>query len=171
MDDLTLEERALAWLADWHPSFSGKAIVNPDFTFRAVNPQFCKILEVTPAELIDKKFTDITPEPIRTLDVKNANLVKKDKIQSYLLQKTYEFSDGRRKDVTLLVKGVYHPDTRRFLFFVSSIMGKEEDELEVQSLSQMPTGLLPQVDKKKAIWTIITAVGLGLVYLFEKLLK
>ena len=61
MDGLTDEERVLAWGASWDPSFDGVAIVDKDFTFRSVNPQFCQIVGVSPAELIGKRFQDITP--------------------------------------------------------------------------------------------------------------
>jgi PAS domain S-box-containing protein len=166
-DGLTNEERAFAWLASWHPSFSGTAIVNPNFTFRAVNYQFCKILGVTPAELIDHKFTDLTPEPIKSLDLQNANLVKQKKITSYLMDKVYQFPDGKRVEVTLLVKGVYHPKTHQFLFFVSSIMGKDMPVLAVKSPSQTLIELF-FTDKKKFITTFITGVALAIAYLLDK---
>lgn len=169
MDGLTDEERVLAWIANWHPSFSGKAIVNGDFTFRSVNPQFCKILGVTPAELVDQSFVDLTPEPIKTLDKRNAELVKAGQIQSYLIPKTYEFPNGKRKDVTLLVNGVYHQDTNEFLFFVSTIM--ERATLKTSVVPSQKQTLLPDwVDGKKAGWTIMTALGLGIAYTIEKLI-
>lgn len=170
MDGLTNEERIHAWLADWNPSFAGKAIVNPDFTFRAVNQQFCKIVGVTPAELVGNKFTDLTPEPLKSVDQKNAMLVRKGVIQSYLLPKTYEFFNGHRADVTLLVNGVYHPDTRDFMFFVSTILERKEMKSLVAP-SRMPTGLLDLVDVKKAWWVWATMLGTALAIAFEKLMK
>jgi PAS domain S-box-containing protein len=170
MDGLNDDERVLAWLVSWHPSFDGKAIVNPDFTFRSVNHQFCKILGVTAAELVDKKFTDMTPEPLKTLEQQNAKLVMTGAQESYLLPKTYEFPSGRRVDVTLLVNGVYHKETGEFLFFVSTIM--ERIKMSATAVpSPQQTGLLDWVDKKKAGVSIATAIGLGLAYAVEKLLR
>lgn len=169
MDGLSNEERAYAWLADWNPSFAGKAIVNPDFTFRAVNQQFCKIVGVTPAELVGNKFTDLTPEPLKTVDAKNALLVKKGVIQSYLLPKTYEFFNGHRANVTLLVNGVYHPETNAFMFFVSTILERQEMKSLVAP-SRMPTGLLDWIDAKKAWWAAAAAIGTGLAIAFEKVM-
>jgi PAS domain S-box-containing protein len=148
VDELTNEERALAWLTSWHPSFDGVAIVNPDFTFRSVNPQFCEIVGVSPAEIIGNSFKDLTPEPIKTLDIKNANLVKQGIIPNYTLPKTYEFASGRRVDVILLVRGVFDPQTSEFLFFVSSIMGSESP-INAEFHSQEPQGLLRWLDKRK----------------------
>ncbi|MCG8670221.1 MAG: PAS domain S-box protein [Pseudomonadales bacterium] len=127
-DGLTDTERALAWAASWHPSFSGIAIVDADFTFRAVNPQFCEIVGATPAEIIGESFMDITPAPIRHLDVKNARLVMAGTIESYILKKTYEFQSGRKVAVVLLVTGVYDEE-EAFKFFVSRIMTDEQHKL------------------------------------------
>lgn len=169
MDGLNNDERILAWLASWSPSFDGKAIVNPDFSFRSVNHQFCKILGVTPAELVNQKWTDITPEPIRSLDQKNAELVKGNIIQSYLLPKTYEFPNGKRIDVTLLVNGVYHHQTREFLFFVSTIM--ERVSMNATAVpSQTSTGLLEWVDKKRTWWAIVSTLGVAILFALEKVI-
>lgn len=168
MDRLNNDERILAWLASWSPSFDGKAIVNADFSFRSVNHQFCKILGVTPAELVNQKWTDMTPEPIRTLDQRNAELVKRNIIQSYLLPKTYEFPSGKRVDVTLLVNGVYHLETKEFLFFVSTIM--ERVTMNATAVpSPTSTGLLEWVDKKKTWWTIVVTMGAALLVAAEKI--
>lgn len=167
----TVEERALAWLAKWHPSLEGTAIINPDFTFRAVNPQFCKILGVTPAELINHSFSDVSPEPVKTLDMDNAKLVMHGVITTYTMNKQYEMKDGRRVSVILLVKGVYHPLTNDFLFFVSSILGLDEEKLEAQSLSQMPIGLLSSIDTKKTWWAIVLTLASVLAVAFEKLVR
>lgn len=128
MDRLTKEERARAWAASWHPSFVGMAIVNRDFTFRSVNPQFCKLLGVTPADLIGRRFQDITPPGVKELDEKNAEMVINGLIDFYLLPKRYEFSGGQKVDIILLVTGVFD-ENRNFLFFVSRIMLDENGEL------------------------------------------
>ena len=165
MDGLDDDERILAWLASWAPSFTGKAIVNEDFTFRSANQQFCDILGVTHAEIIGKSVIDLTPEPVKSLDRKNAELVKKKVIQSYLLPKVYEFPDGKRVSVTLLMSGVYHKKTGQFMFFVSSIMERvTTNTLDVRSLKQ------GDILVKKTFWTIGTSIGLGIIYVIQKVL-
>ena len=168
MDGLNNEERANAWLSSWNPSFDGKAIINLDFSFRAVNQQFCKILDVTPAELIGQKFSDITPEPLRSVEVKNSILVRRGDIQSFLLPKTFELLNGRKVDITLLVNGVYHPKTKQCVFFVATIMARQTLNALVAP-SQKSIELLG-LDKKT--WAAI-GIGLGtaIVTVIEKLFK
>jgi PAS domain S-box-containing protein len=172
VDGLTDNERAVAWLTSWHPSFEGKAIVNADLTFRAVSPQFCKMLGVSPAELIGSKFHDITPEPVKTLELKNANLVKKGVITNYLLPKTFELFSGRRIEVTILTTGAYHQETEKFMFFVMTIMEKQ-GALPLRAPSQTQSGLLTWVDKRKVGTTIalmLTSVAAALTkFLWSKL--
>ena len=147
-DGLNEDERALAWQASWNPSFAGIAIVNPDFTFRSVNSQFCEIAGVTPAEILNGSFTDITPVTVRELDVQNAKLVMEGRLTWYVMPKSYEFQSGKRVDVVLMVRGVYHSETSEFLFFVSRIMA-DDTKLKAGSLSEQPTGLLRWVDSTK----------------------
>lgn len=125
MEGLSEHEKALAFAASWHPSFDGWAIVSKEFRFVYVNPQFCRIVGVSPAELIGEKFQDITPNPIKKLDEKNAQLVIDGVIPSYLLPKVYEFSSGKMVNVVLLVNGVYDKDGE-FQFFLSRIMLDDE---------------------------------------------
>ncbi len=133
MDRLTDSERILAWKSSWEPSFAGIAIINPDFTFRSVNPQFCEILGVTPAELIGQKFQDITPPSIREIDLKNAQMVVDGLMDFYILPKSYEFTSGRRVNVVLLVTRAPLTKDGPFQFFVSRIM------LDKQEASYMVT--------------------------------
>ena len=129
MDNLNDEERILAWKATWNPSFSGIAIVNEDFTFRSVNPQFCKLLGVTPGDLIGQKFQDITPPGVRELDERNAKMIIDGLIDFYFLPKKYQFSDDREVEVVLLVARVPPAEEGPFQFFVSRIMLDENGEL------------------------------------------
>lgn len=129
MDRLSDEERVLAWKASWHPSFDGVAIVNKDFTFRSVNPQFCKLLGVTPADLIGTAFQDITAPSIKKLEEKNAKLVISGVIDFYILPKKYCFFDGREVEVVLLVTRAPASAEGEFQFFVSRIMLDEKGEL------------------------------------------
>lgn len=132
MDQLTNDERALAWYSAWHPSFDGVAIVDADGTIRSANPQFCQILGVTLAQLVGKRYQDLTPALIREQDELNAKLVVDGLTESYLLRKTYDFGTHKR-DVMLLVnrvpKDIYLP----FQFFVSRIILTPDQPSELGS--------------------------------------
>lgn len=171
MDGLSNDERILAWLAVWHPSFSGIAIVNADYTFRAVNQQFCRITGASPAEFIGNTFTEITPIEIRDLEKTNAELVKKRTIESYILPKSYEFVGERKVHVVLLVKGVYCQRSGDFLFFVSRIMEDKKITLS-DAPCPKPIRWLEWIDKKKVgmgIVAALSAVGYGIAeYFFKK---
>lgn len=181
MDGLTQEERALAWSAGWDPSFDGVAIVNKDFTFRSVNPQFCEILKITPGDLIGKRFQDITPPHIRALDEHNAQLVIDGKIPSYFLPKTYEFENSRRVHILLLAKGVFlkkHPDdpenATNFQFFVSKIMLNESvpSHLTLELSNQKQIGFLDFIVKYYKLLVSLGIVLGTLVYtIFDLLVK
>lgn len=160
MDGLTDEERALAWAASWNPSFAGTAIIDEDFSFRSVNPQFCKILGVTPGELIGQNFKDLTPPEVKAIDEKNSMLVKQGIITSYILRKTYEFEAHREEiNIILLVVGVYDLDGE-FLFFVSRIM-LDDHHVKLTRPSPKPTGFTFQNIKRylQDYWKALVALG------------
>lgn len=129
MDRLTDAERILAWKAAWHPSFAGIAIIDRNFTFRSVNPQFCKLLKVTPAELIGSRFQDVTHPEVRKKDEENAKMLINGLADFYLLRKKYLFSDGRTVEVVLMVSRAPQSQDGEFQFFVSRIMLDEDGEL------------------------------------------
>lgn len=105
-----------------------------DGHFRSANPQFCKLLDVTPAELIGRRYQDITPPGIREVDERNAQLVRDGLIDFYLLRKKYQFSDDRQVKVVLLVTPVR--EAGKFLFFLARIMLDDNG-----ALSKGPPGL------------------------------
>jgi PAS domain S-box-containing protein len=177
LDKLTDEERILAWKSTWHPSFSGIAIINRDFTFRSVNPQFCKLLGVTPAELIGTKFQDITPQGVREVDEKNAKLVIDGSIDFYLLPKRYQFS-SHSVDVVLLVTRAPLSIEGDFQFFVSRIMLDEKGELLTshtgklspsEPFSPSQTETVKDIFTKYGAWA--TAIGTLLGALITALVK
>lgn len=67
----------------------GKCIVNEDYTFKQVNGVLCGYFQCSPAELIGKRFTDITPEPDKTIDSDNALLVIRGERDHYQFPKQY----------------------------------------------------------------------------------
>jgi PAS domain S-box-containing protein len=135
MESLTNEQKRLAWEAGWHPSFDGIAIVNKDFTFRYVNPQWLELMgsNLTPADFIGKSFVDITAPQDLKVDMKNANLLIKGKISSYVMRKQYKFLNGEQKDVILLVNRVPKNPTHPFQFFLSRIILNPDAENIIHS--------------------------------------
>ncbi len=129
MDKLTDDERILAWKASWHPSFDGIAIVDQDFTFRSVNPQFCKLLGVSPADLIGQRFQDVTHPDVRKVDEENAKLLMAGHIDFYVLSKRYLFQNNHQVAVVLLVTRVPQSGAVEFKFFLSRIMLDENGAL------------------------------------------
>ena len=171
-DKLDFTERALAWKAIWNPSFVGMGIIDRDYTFRSVNSQFCEILGVSPAELIGKKFTDLTPQPMRDLDVLNAGLIREGSSPSYLLPSCYELSNGRRVYFLLLMVGVCDVN-QDFLFYVARIIKNETVAItstpaSPQSSFQKSGTFLKTV---KENWHIITAILGSLSLLLSFLIK
>ena len=130
MDDLSDEERVAAWKAAWHTSFAGWAIVEEDFVFRSINPQWLELLGVLPSEFIGKTFSDITTPDIRRKDEENAALVKQGKVNSYLIHKAYQFEDLSIKKVVLLVVRVPLQGHLPFQFYLSRILLDEEKLVE-----------------------------------------
>jgi len=170
MADLTHEEKVLAWDASWDPSFSGMSILDKQGRFRLVNPQFCKILGVTPAELIGQRFQDITPVDIRKLEETNAMLLIKGEIHSYIIKKSYEFPTGKICHVILLMVGVYNEEGK-FQFFLSRIL-RDTTNTPVVSPSLPPikrTGFIKQYGSIFA--AIGTAIGAMILYIIEHIKK
>ena len=117
----------------WNVSLDAWAIVNEDFTFRAVNKQWIEIFGVLPSEFIGKSFGDVTAIEDRQKDFENAKLVIQGKIASYFMNKTYRFSDGSEHEIGLLVARVPFNQEKPFRFFLSRALpnnAKAEEKLE-----------------------------------------
>lgn len=115
--------------SDWESSFEGKARLCKDGIFLYANPQFYKLLEITPAELIGKRFQDITPiGDARDKDVQNSQLVVDGLIQSYLLPKQYQFSDAKFVNVIALMSRVPMDTSKPFRFFSLKIVLNDTEE-------------------------------------------
>lgn len=145
MDGLkTDEERVQTWLASWKISLLGQAILDKDFNFVRVNDQWVKMLGVPATEFYGKKFTDITDQSVLGADIQQANLVIEGKIDSYMMHKTYRFSDGSHKNVSLLVTRVPLDTTKPFLHFLSRIMLRG-DSLNIKENSKKQFLSDPQI--------------------------
>lgn len=153
MDGLTNDERIEAWISNWKISLVGMAIVDKNFKFRRVNPQWVKILGVPATEFYGHSFQDITPAEIREADVSQANLVMTGMIDSYLTHKEYHFSNGKKKKVTLLVTRVPINTEKPFQFFLSRILLREDLDVKQFTVNSSNQKVLP-TSKEKLLITI-----------------
>lgn len=181
MDRLNDEERVLAWKAIWHPSFVGTAIVSKDFTFLSANPTFCKLLGVTLADLLGKRFQDITHPSIRAKDEQNAKFLIDGLQDYYILEKKYLFEDGREVDVVLLVTRAPLSSEGPFRFFVSRIMlddkkdrstliqesGSGSEQSFQKQMETVAAFLMRNIKFFTAIGTVIAAIYLGFIEFFK----
>lgn len=133
----------------------GRAIVNTDFTFRNVNEQLCQYLGVTKAELIGRKFGDITPSPVKEIDEANARLLMEGKSHCYSMPKIYQISSNSPiVYVMLSVVGINQKDGAFDCFDVEVLKITEETyQKETKKLLEGYT----QLQKKSRSW-IITAL-------------
>lgn len=81
----------------------GKTIVNKDFTFRDPNPQLCKIFGLTPGDLKDKTFLDITPVLVGKIDALNARMMANKELTHYILPKPYQVETNSDKKIYALI--------------------------------------------------------------------
>lgn len=73
----------------------GTAKVSKEFIFLEANEVTCEILGKSYGELIGTSFPEITPEPIRSIDIANANLLIQGTRREYQLAKFYEPRKGQ----------------------------------------------------------------------------
>lgn len=122
MDGLTDEQRIEAWKSCWEKALVGMAIVREDGTFHAVNDQWVKMLGVPASEFYGNTWQSLTPPEDRYQDEAQARLVAKGQIDSYEMDKSYIFKNGKQKYVRLLVTRIPMDTTKPFLFFLSRIV-------------------------------------------------
>lgn len=166
MDGLqTNRQRALAWITRYKMSLSGEAIVNQDLTFRSVNDQFCALLGVTRGELLDKDYTDLTPDSVKSRERLDATLAIEGKSPGYMIEREYSFRDGKVVRVVQLMQAVYQDEERlKFDFFIMQI-------LKVTSLISAPPPsrkALTVLDCLTKYWHVITtSIGIAAWILYE----
>lgn len=142
MDGLSDEQRIEAWKSCWEKSLVGMAIVQEDGTFLAVNQQWVKMLGVPATEFYGNSFQDITPRSEVVEDEEQAKLVAKGLIDSYEMDKSYEFVNGKKTKIRLLVTRVPINTAKPFMFFLSRIVLRKE--VSDTKLSQLPSSAYQQ---------------------------
>ena len=147
MDGLDDKQRVEAWKAFFQNSQVGIAIVDNEGRFISVSRQWVKMLGVPATEFYGKRFQDITQISELDEDVEQANLVVEGKINTYEMDKTYEFTMGKKVPVRLLVTRVPFDTMEDFMFHLSTIVLRKSPEkpaLNPQKSSTSP--LSPKAD-------------------------
>ena len=152
-------------------SFLGIAKVDEDFTILWTNEQFLEILGVMAGDILDVKYTDITPEPYKTREKVQSALVVSGRIKEFMLPKDFQMQDGRVIKTQTLTRGVRCEETNDFLFFISQLMPREE-RLDAVTLNQSDsTWMTSWIDKKKVVLSIITTFLGLLIFMIERKYK
>ena len=151
-------------------SFAGFAFVDEEFKITWANQQFRKVLGVMAGDILDVPFTDITPEPYRSLEKKHANLVMEKRIPSYIMDKDFMLEDGRVVPTISLVHGVYCNETGKFLYSISQLMARDT-ELSPDIPSQpVSKGFIKILFSNSKTWlTIFTGLGIVISIVIERL--
>ena len=170
MDGLDDLQRQLAWSVMWDMTFAGKAILEKDLSFRAVNRQFCRMLNVSPAEIMAHRFCDIMDPQNRKTDIENAKLIVDRVIESYVLQRNYTKDNGDQVEVVTITAGVYDPESGDLLFFVLHMMEIAGPTLSSAQSPHKPT-LWTWLDKKKIGMSLITIAAAICAALADKIIK
>lgn len=98
------------------------AIVREDGSFHSVNDQWVKMLGVPASEFFGSSWQDITPPEERYQDEAQAQLVAAGRIDSYEMDKSYIFKNGKQKHIRLLVTRIPMDTGKPFLFYLSRIV-------------------------------------------------
>lgn len=148
----------------WTHALIGIAIVEESGKFLFANPNFCKIVEYTEAELQDRLFKDIThPEDVSADEKMHDRLADDDNNDSeYLMKKRYITKTGRVVWVVLKVNRIQKPDGK-FAYFLSQV--SELVELLPPKVGrELPTS--ETISKrlgfnwtKRNIWWILPIIG------------
>lgn len=160
LKSLTGEQKMESWDSLLNPSLIGIAVVDENFIYQQVNDQFCEMLEMTRAEILDHSFIDLTPSSLKELDRRNAELVKIGRQAHYVSPKVLKNAKGTQVEILMLVTGVYVQKLKRreFSHFVIQILTLKNNTQEERP-SPLKLGISDWVDKKK----VGTVVILGLL--------
>ena len=120
------QQRVEAWKSCWKKSLVGMAIVSKTGEFLSVNDQWVRILGVPATEFYGNSFQDITPNEELHEDMEVSHLVYSGKIDSYVIDKSYNFKNGSQASVTLLVTRVPMDLNKPFICYLSRILRRKE---------------------------------------------
>ena len=153
-------------------SFAGFAFVDEEFKITWANQQFRKVLGVMAGDILDVPFTDITPEPYRSLEKRHAKLVMEKRIPSYIMDKDFMLGDGRVVPTISLVHGVYCEETGKFLYSISQLMARDTElSPNIQSQSESRGFIKILFSNPKTWWSILSAIGIIITIVIEKVLS
>ena len=109
-----LQESEAKFRASFDQAPIGAAIVSLDFRFQKVNDELCRLTGYSAVELTSRTFLDITHPDDIAESVKQCELLAKQKIGQYQMDKRYIRQDGEvvwmRLSVSLVKATQKHPD-------------------------------------------------------------
>ncbi|MFA6297443.1 MAG: PAS domain S-box protein, partial [Candidatus Paceibacterota bacterium] len=115
----------------------GIVLTGSDSRFFKVNPAFCKMLGFTEAELLTKKFSDIThPDNVKA-DMESVPKMISGEMSNYQTEKRYIKKNGQEIWVNLIISAVRNLDGS-FGYF----LGMVEDISERKKLDEAKSGFL-----------------------------
>lgn len=123
----------------------GKAFVSHDFTFLDPNEQLCNYLGITKAELIGRRFTDITPEPIRTISAENARMTMDGRMNRYRMPQIFELLPELERTYVMIdvikvhnLEGGFHCFQMEIAEITEKIYRRKVRELLKSHISSLP---------------------------------
>lgn len=143
------------WDVLWESAIGGLAIVAENGRFLKANPAFCRIVEYSELELVDKKFQDITLPGDREPDVELAEEVVAGSRKSYDMVKSYMTKTRRVVWVHLRVVP-YMDDNGKFCYFVSQVY-----EVPVTAIANL--GVDPKQGEAYALRQVTPSLNWGKV--------
>ncbi len=98
----------------------GMCFVNPQGQFTKVNTALCEMLGYSEAELLKRRFGDITHPDDLTIDLDQLRRLTSREIASYYRIKRYVRGDGRQIWVSIAVAAVHDSDGKP-IFFITQV--------------------------------------------------
>lgn len=122
----------------------GMTLVDIDFKFLQVNPNFCQMLDYTENELREKTFLEITYEEDKTKDLELREKLFEDEIQNYQIEKRYITKNNKIIWVNLNASILRDDDGKPFYYLatVEDITRKKKMESELKDSQQKMEGIL-----------------------------
>ena len=160
------------WNVLWDSSLIGLALVSEDGTFIQANPAFCRLVEYSEAELVERTWQSITHPDDLDPDDRSARLVVAGEIGTYDIRKRYLTKTGGTVWVVLRVAQVRDDASGEFQYFVSQAseilnITPPNPQMFVRR-PKRPSKIVPFI---KDNWTWMAAVLAAIAYVAAEVIK
>lgn len=144
-------------------SITGYALIGQDGKFWYANPAFCKMLEYTESELLNKKFKDITDPQDIEAEEQMSKMVADGEYETYDMTKSYITKTKKNLPVLLRVTGLRK--SGKFICSVSEIAALEKPDHAEESDIEAKTRRILFFRTIKDYWSQITATLMVVAYI------